>query len=239
MKVELRIWDVESATEIQSIHGYSEEVFSNAAYHPDGKRVALSMGPTRGDHRVHIWDLATGQAVQAIDDQGRMKDPHYSYALAFHPTGDRLATTDTIAGNLRVWDIPSGRERFTVKAHPGIVSGVAFSPDGRWVTTVAGGEPTIRDASTGDSVIHLQGPAVSDSLTTIAFSPDSRHVAAGGLNRTVWVWNTATGKPALSPLRHDDRVTDIGYSPDGRRIASAANDRVVKNLGHVDRSGNF
>lgn len=36
---------------------------------------------------------------------------------------------------MRLWDAALGREVALLRAHAGIVNGVAFSPDGRWLAT--------------------------------------------------------------------------------------------------------
>jgi eukaryotic-like serine/threonine-protein kinase len=225
MEVSVRIWDVASAREIRSFRGYSEEVISNAAYHPDGKHVALSMGPARDDHHVHIWDLSTGQWSLSIPDHGESMGALMVYAVAFHPSGDRLATTGD-EGFLTVWDIPTGRQRFHVKAHEGIITDVAFSQDGRWIATAGHGGTALWDASTGREVLRVRGS--DDWINAVDFAPDGRGLAAASSDRTVSVWDTTTGKQVFSLHGHKDVVSDVAYSPEGRRIVSAGSDRMVK-----------
>jgi WD40 repeat protein len=226
VEVVVRIWDVAAGHEIHSLHGYSEEIFSNVAFHPDGNRVALSMGPARDDHRVHIWDLAAGRATLAFPDKEAAQHSDFTYAVAFHAHGDALATTDAILGLLTLWNIPSGRERFTAKAAVGAILDVAFSPDGRWIATAGNREAVLWDVITGREVVRLRGP--EDWVSAVAFNPDGRQIAIASSDRTIWVYEAATGRRLLTLFGHEDRVTDVAYSPDGRRIASTANDRMVK-----------
>ncbi len=53
----------------------------------------------------------------------------------------------------------------------------------------------------------------------MAFSPDGRVLATGGYDRTVHLWEVATGRPIGSPLVHDDIVWCLAFSPDGQTLA--------------------
>jgi hypothetical protein len=63
---------------------------------------------------------------------------------------------------------------------------------------------------------------------SVAYSPDGRRIATAGADRTVKVWDAATGQELLTLRGHSDDVAGLAYSPDGRRLASASYDRTVK-----------
>jgi WD40 repeat protein len=225
MALIVQVWDIARSRASRSIRGYADEYFSNAAFSPDGRRMAVSMGPERGDHHVHVWDVASGRDLIALRDYGDMVT-----AVAFHPDGTRLATADWSSGTLHVWDVASGRELFSVSAHESGITEVVFSPDGRRIATGAGrdgrGEAAVWDAANGRRLSLLQGHA--EWVFGLAFSPDGRHLATASGDRTIRVWDAADGKSVFTLRGHTDRVRDVAYSPDGRRIASADDDRVVK-----------
>src|SRR5437899_8472412 len=57
-------------------------------------------------------------------------------AMSVSPDGTMVAAAATQyerPGEIRIWDIQSGKEVITVRLHPQSVSGLAFSPDGKYV----------------------------------------------------------------------------------------------------------
>src|SRR5436309_15637408 len=67
----------------------------------------------------------------------------------------------------------------------------------------------------------------SDKVFAVAWSPDGRYIASGSKDKTVQVWDVATGKTLLTYRDHYE-VQSVAWSPDGRRIASASVDKTVQ-----------
>ncbi|KAI9331807.1 WD40-repeat-containing domain protein [Zopfochytrium polystomum] len=62
----------------------------------------------------------------------------------------------------------------------------------------------------------------------VAFSPDSRRVASGSVDRTVKVWDAFTGEPLATMKGHTRDVSAIAFSSTGVRLASGSFDRTVR-----------
>ncbi|ODG99476.1 hypothetical protein A4S05_37535 [Nostoc sp. KVJ20] len=68
----------------------------------------------------------------------------------------------------------------------------------------------------------------SDAVRGVAFSPDGKTIASVSSDKTVKLWNAATGKEISTLKGHSDAVWGVAFSPDGKTIASASLDKSVK-----------
>jgi WD40 repeat protein/serine/threonine protein kinase len=72
----------------------------------------------------------------------------------------------------------------------------------------------------------LQGH--TDSVYSVAFSPDGQRLASASGDHMVKLWEVATGKELLSLQGHTGPVRSVAFSPDGQHLASGSSDRTVK-----------
>ncbi|HEU4478873.1 MAG TPA: PQQ-binding-like beta-propeller repeat protein [Pyrinomonadaceae bacterium] len=67
-----------------------------------------------------------------------------------------------------------------------------------------------------------------NAVNGIAFSPDGKLIATAGGERTVKLWDSATGTELRSLVGHYDAVFAVAFSPNGKTIASGSYDGTVK-----------
>jgi len=60
----------------------------------------------------------------------------------------------------------------------------------------------------------------TDDVSSVAFSPDGKHVLTGSHDQTARIWDVISGREILRLSDHDDWVTSAVYSPDGRFVAT-------------------
>jgi len=68
----------------------------------------------------------------------------------------------------------------------------------------------------------------TDYVWSVAFSPDGRTLASGYYDKTIKLWEVATGRELRSLAGHIDKVISVAFSPDGRTLASGSIDETIR-----------
>ncbi len=134
---------------------------------------------------------------------------------------------------LAVERVPPGRPRRVPRdaaAGPAaMVSGVAFSPDGRTLAAASEDDKVwlwsvrqSRDTAKADGTL----AGATDWANAVAFSPDGRSLAEGTSDASVLVWNLAT-RAVTATLDEPQPVTSVSWDGQNRIAASDADGMVA------------
>ncbi|MFF1265206.1 WD40 repeat domain-containing serine/threonine protein kinase [Streptomyces anulatus] len=184
------LWDVNSRSEDPRAHFTQEVRVTDVAFSPDGKTLA-SVGDA-SDNRsspnnepAKLWDLTRidPEPYGQGDPRRNLALEDVTYAVAFSPDGKTLATGGP-GGDVRLWDVATGRLKATLANRRIEARDLAFSPDGRSLAVTADGGVLLWNlADRRPSAILADDDTGygDDEIRELAFSPDGRLLAGSTL----------------------------------------------------------
>jgi WD40 repeat protein len=170
------LWDLGSGQEVRLARGFPRP-WEKPAFSPDGSILAA----VDSDYDVIVlWQVRSGKPLQQLPG-------HRCRHVCFSPDGRTLAAAGADFA-IRLWDVPSGRERLRPQEHGGEALDVAFSPDGRTVATVGtDGAMGLWDAATGQGRALVRRPlGWSELLERIRFAFDRRSFRLAKRRQVHW-----------------------------------------------------
>jgi len=222
----ITMWDVGSGKPGQTFTGHTWEVIK-LAFDSKGNRLASASG----DGTVRIWDVKSGEVAVLEGHTGMV------CCVAFSPDDTSLVSAggpDGDSGELKIWNVLTGRELHTLKGHTDQVRSVAYSPNGKYLAS-AGADMTIRiwDVAARKELPRWHGQG--ERIWSLAFSPDGGRLVSGSgslgsalSTGELRLWDVLTGQQLLALPAHCARVCEVKFSSDGRRLVAACDDGTVK-----------
>jgi WD40 repeat protein len=179
------------------------------------------------DRAIEDAEKAQGQDVVLEVPNGFTGDVN---AVAWSRDGRRFAAAHR--REISIFDTAL-REKFRLRGHQGLVTALAFAPDGK--TLVSGSDDnTVKlwDVASGKELRTLRGHAAP--VRSVACSPDGKTLVSGSWDRTVKLWDVASGKELRTLQGHASDVASVAYSPDGKTLASAGDDASIRHYRIAD-----
>ncbi len=209
------IWDASTGEELLTLADHPSFVLS-LAWSPDGKRLATISGN---------WWAVTGFAGDSEEALERSK--MVTITIWDVVGGEKLLELTSRKTSQAIFaDMPS-TELYRV-------TGAAWSPDGKYITAIAGDERTIIwDAATGEELFTV--PGLESAVNSVAWSPDGSELLTATLDGTIAIWPIQNAQDASRRVGdpfilsgHTGSVWNASWSPGGRRILSAGDDGTAR-----------
>ncbi len=117
-----------------------------------------------------------------------------------------------------------GDERIREDDHPSTISGISFSPDGKWIAASHYGGVTVWDISGGTSEpVRLTWHG---SHTAVAWSPCGTFIVTAMQDREVHCWRWGD-KKGMRMSGYPSKIRSLSWTADGRYVAASGADTVT------------
>ena len=224
----LRVVDMSTLATVDM--GTGNQPIRAVAFSPDGKTLTASFA---GGSLVAWADGGKGNTLQRFSGL-----PGAAESIWVSSTGSTLAAFGFDGSVRLLYGSQTEGRAIALAAHTFSGAAPAISPDGRLILgNDADGRLILHDLSItqqlplddltrmGDSsngwvsaiprAITCRGH--TSAVLSLAISPDEQHLASGGVDHTLRVWDAATGKEQCR-IEAPGEVKALAYSPDGQRL---------------------
>jgi YVTN family beta-propeller protein len=218
------LWGVADGTMKWSIDSFNELSPSGLSFSPDGQYLAIAAA--NGGTAGFIVRTLDGGLVRDLKSQNVI---YGAGAIQYSPDGQYIATNTWLNSRLVLLNASTGALVHDFGFDATFGYSIAFSNDGNYMAVVNGAGLKVYRMSVFSPLAAL-GASGGVEMTDVAFSPDSRRLAAGGdsllsgvSTPIVWLWDVATGNVVSSTVMTDIssfRPT-VDFSRDSSKLLTA------------------
>ncbi len=211
----LRIWEAPTGKVLHTLTGHASPV-TVALFSPDGPWIASG----GGDSLIKIWDAKNGKHLRDLAG-------HKGTVTCLDISADgKKIVSGSVDKTVKIWDAAGGKEVLSIDAQS-IVAAVALRHDGQQIAVGTIDQPVCLYDLSGKLIERCAGPTTA--ISSLAFSPNGRWLAACGADPLVRVWNTAT--PAIYPIMvsgHGGPLSCVAFRKDNEHLVSCGADQTVR-----------
>ncbi|AIE86036.1 AAA-like domain-containing protein [Fimbriimonas ginsengisoli] len=199
---EFKILDVASGREL--LRAKDESITQTVVKRLDRNRLLIASDL----RRLRIWD----DRVKAFVKTVRFDLQSSAFALSHDR---RSLAVGFIDGTVTVFDTNTWKIQWSSTIHYWSVYQLRFASNDRWLLTAADDDTgSVLEAGTGRTVSRLVGHG--QTVASIDLSPDGRRIATGSYDKTVKLWDFATGREITSIGEATSPYIDVHFTLDNR-----------------------
>jgi WD40 repeat protein len=226
----IHLWDTATGKKIRELEGLSIDVH-RLRFSPDGKLLA-----SVGRDGIQLWDVATGKPFQVL--KGDRRQNNSFLPVAFSPDGRWLAFVD-YDRNIRLLEVPTGKELRRWDSKEGLTSALVFSPDGTSLVSVSPASIQVWATATGKELARFGGLSLIMLPQPVALSPSGRVLAVADVvyqslpsgdrvtTCTMHLLEVISGEEVRSFTVPQGSVWSLAFTPDGRSLVSGGGDSTI------------
>jgi WD40 repeat protein len=171
------------------------------------------------DGSIKFWDAKTGKSTLTIGGA----HPGGVKAVLYRPESEQVVSAGADK-TVKVWDAKTGKAVQKSDSLKSAVNGLAVSPDGKKVAvdcapTKKGGPGlvVVLDGTTLKPGFTIE--AHDQAATCVVFHPKTNHLATGGADQTIRVWDLGT-RERVSSADNAEPLRGLAITADGKRFAT-------------------
>ncbi|MGL4421453.1 MAG: WD40 repeat domain-containing protein, partial [Gemmataceae bacterium] len=166
--------------------------------------------------------------VKQVFGASRLRHADRVNALDYHPSGTQLASASR-DGSVRIWDLGNGRDVRVYRGHtpPSAVTAenptdeisvlrvgnVAWAPDGKSIASTGAKELHVWNPTTGAILQKFVGH--TKMIRGLVWSADGKQIATCSDDKTVILWDRATGKALYTSVVQPMRLEAVAFASPG------------------------
>ena len=116
-------------------------------------------------------------------------------AIAVTPDGKQLVSGSN-DNSLKIWDLETGKEKFSFIGHSDEITAVAITPDGNQIIS-SSRDGTVKVWSLKNRKNLLTIDSHQNSVNDITLTPDGKEIISGSSDKSIRIWNLETGEEML------------------------------------------
>ncbi|MFF2538759.1 nSTAND1 domain-containing NTPase [Streptomyces cyaneofuscatus] len=209
------LWDAHSHRRLASLEGHDRPV-QRVLFSPDGESLATS---SYIDRTTRLWSVRTHEQLASFTSASPL--------MAFSPDGTVFATGGDEFSSVHLWDARTHKRLGALDGLTGMVSDLAFNPDGDLLATTSW-DGKLRLWNVRDRSLTATLAGHTDSAQSVAFTPDGRTLASSGRDATARLWDVRTHRHLATLSGHTGTVWSAVFSPDGQTLATVSDDRTIR-----------
>ncbi|GBG34061.1 Nuclear distribution protein PAC1-1 [Hondaea fermentalgiana] len=221
----IKLWDFApggSQECVRTLMGHDHNV-TGISFLPENPQQLVSCSR---DKTIKVWDSTSGYCLRTLtghDDWVRK--------LAVH-RGSSLLATCSSDQSVILWNLAAaagGELLERLRGHEHVVEAVAFSSATADKALTKGLGPLQANGAGHDAAQPPRAPQhLSNNHADQAQAGGAAYVVSGSRDRTVKVWQVATGVCLMTLTGHDNWVRAVAFQPHGKYLLTASEDKSVR-----------